>query len=139
MHTAAVGADEDQSEEEDLENFSDISDNSDLFHVEAEATEVPRTDEDQEMAIVDTIVPHLREHPLLPLMAKNPTMKLAILRFAVVAVYHPCTAAFEVVDGHASASPKATGTWSGFCAFIWSRLIGARKWRVFPQTPGHGE
>ena len=72
-------------------------------------------------------------------MAKNPTMKLAILRFAVVAVYHPCTAAFEVVDGHVSASPKATGTWSGFCAFIWSRLIGARKWRVFPQTPGHGE
>ena len=72
VHTAAVGADEDQSEEEDLENFSDISDNSDLFHVEAEATEVPRTDEDQEMAIVDTIVPHLREHPLLPPDGQKP-------------------------------------------------------------------
>ena len=60
LHAAAVGADENQSEEEDLENFIDISDNSDLFHVQAKATEEPRTDEDKDMAIVDTIVPHLR-------------------------------------------------------------------------------
>ena len=38
-----------------------------------------------------------------------------------------------------SASPKATGTWSGFCALILSRLIGARRWRAFLRQPGHGE
>ena len=54
VSATATGADEGLPEEEDLENFSDISDNSDLFHVEAKATEVPRTDEDLDMAIVDT-------------------------------------------------------------------------------------
>ena len=59
--------------------------------------------------------------------------------FAVVAAFHSGTAAFEVVDGHANASLKATGTRSAFCAFILSRLIGMRRWRAYLRQPGHGE
>eukprot|EP00973_Karenia_brevis_P054783 7615972-Karenia_brevis.AAC.1 len=46
--------------------FSDISDNSDVFHVEAAPSELPRADEDATIRIVRTIVPHLRDYPLLP-------------------------------------------------------------------------
>ncbi len=53
-------------EDEDEDAFSDISDNSDIFHVEAVSSEVPRTREDEELAIVESIVPDLREFPLLP-------------------------------------------------------------------------
>ena len=44
--------------------ISDISDNSDFFHVEAVSSEVPRTTEDA-MLIVRSTVPHWREYPLL--------------------------------------------------------------------------
>ena len=61
------GDDDIQGGEEDdgVDDFSDISDDSDLFHVEAKDVGAPRTDEDKDEAIVDTIVPHLRDRPLL--------------------------------------------------------------------------
>eukprot|EP00973_Karenia_brevis_P001340 182074-Karenia_brevis.AAC.1 len=46
--------------------FSDTSDDSDVFHVEAAYSELPRTEQDAMIRIVRTIVPHLREYPLLP-------------------------------------------------------------------------
>ena len=62
------GDDDIQGDEEDdgVDDFSDISDDSDLFHVEAKDVGAPRTDEDKDDAIVDSIVPHLRDRPLLP-------------------------------------------------------------------------
>ena len=62
------GGDDIQSggEDDGVDDFSDVSDDSDLFHVEAKVVDEPRTDEDREMAIVDSIAPHLRDHPLLP-------------------------------------------------------------------------
>ena len=61
----------------DLESLSDVSDNSDLFHVAARPSETPRTLEDEELAIIDSIVPHLRDYPLLPPRAKEPTESFA--------------------------------------------------------------
>ncbi len=55
----------------DLESLSDISDNSDLFHVSATTFSHPRTLEDKDMAVIDTIVPYLRDYPLLPPKAGN--------------------------------------------------------------------
>eukprot|EP00973_Karenia_brevis_P058409 8134213-Karenia_brevis.AAC.1 len=43
-----------------------ISDNSDVFHVEAAYSELPRTEQDAIIRIARMIVPHLREYPLLP-------------------------------------------------------------------------
>ena len=62
------GDDDIQGGEEDdgVDDFSDVSDDSDLFHVEARNVGAPRTDEDKDMAIVDSIVTHLRDRPLLP-------------------------------------------------------------------------
>ena len=53
-------------EDDGVDDFSDISDDSDLFHVEAKDAWAPRTDEDKDDAIVDTIVPHLRNRTLIP-------------------------------------------------------------------------
>ena len=49
-----------------VDDFSDVSDDSDLCHVEAKDVGAPRTDEDKEMAIIDSIASHLRDRPLLP-------------------------------------------------------------------------
>ena len=52
--------------EDDLDSLSDVSDNSDLFNVCAKQTAQARTLEDEDLEIIDGIVPHLREYPLLP-------------------------------------------------------------------------
>jgi len=57
--------------DEEFDVFSDISDNSDLFHVEAKESENPRTDEDKELEIIESIVPFLREFPLLPVDGRD--------------------------------------------------------------------
>ena len=50
-----------------VDDFSDVSDDSDLFHVEAKKNVgEPRTDEDKDMAVVDSIASHLRVRSLLP-------------------------------------------------------------------------
>ena len=65
--------DKDEStEDEELERYSDISSDSDVFNVEPRPVDEPRTDEDREMAIVNTIVPYLREYPLLPVDGRDP-------------------------------------------------------------------
>ena len=61
-----VKRNKENDKEEDLESLSGVSDNSDLFHVEARATPGPRTVEDEDLAIIDSIVPHLHDYPLLP-------------------------------------------------------------------------
>ena len=68
------GDDDIQGGEEDdgVDDFSDISDDSDLFHVEAKGARTPRTDEDNDEAIVDSIVPHLRERLMLPPDGEEP-------------------------------------------------------------------
>ena len=50
--------------EEDV--FSDISDNSDIFHVTVKSPDEARTPEDQDLQRIDSIVQHLRDYPLLP-------------------------------------------------------------------------
>ena len=46
--------------------FSDISDNSDIFHVSVKFPDEARTPEDVEMQRKDSIAQHLRDYPLLP-------------------------------------------------------------------------
>ena len=66
MDTDGDGDIHGDEEDDGVDDFSDISDDSDLFHVEAKDVGAPRTDEDKDDAIVDSIVPHLRDRPLLP-------------------------------------------------------------------------
>ena len=54
-----------------MDELSDISDNSDLFHVEAKPIGC-RTDEDKDLVIVASIALHLREYPLLPYDGVDP-------------------------------------------------------------------
>ena len=74
-----VGAAEEESvpeEDQNFDEFSEISDNSDLFHVEAVQAEEPRTDEDADLRLCEEIMVHLREHPLMPVDGRD-TMKTA--------------------------------------------------------------
>jgi hypothetical protein len=52
--------------DEDLESLSDVSENSDLFHVSARETPEPRTAEDRDLETIRSIAQHLRKYPLLP-------------------------------------------------------------------------
>ena len=47
-----------------VDDFSDASDDSDMFHVAAKVVGEPRAGEGPEMAIVDCTVPHLWGRPL---------------------------------------------------------------------------
>ncbi len=49
-----------------MDSLSDVSDNSDLFHVTCKDSSSSRTPEDQDLLIIESIVPHLRDYPLLP-------------------------------------------------------------------------
>ena len=66
-------------DDDDLEPLSDISDNSDPFHVSAKVIVEPKTDEDKDLQIEESIVPHLREYPLLPPDRKDPTQSFTDL------------------------------------------------------------
>jgi predicted small metal-binding protein len=50
----------------ELDEFSDISDNSDIFHVEVLPSEVPRTPEDADIQRISQLKHHMRRYPLLP-------------------------------------------------------------------------
>ena len=58
-------------DDDDLDRLSDVSDNSDLFHVAAVESTEPRTDEDSDVRVCRSIVPHLRDFPLLPLDGRD--------------------------------------------------------------------
>ena len=63
-----------QSEDDNSESeaFSDISDNSDMFHVATRDSAPPRTPEDVDLALIDSIAAHLRDYPLLPPDVSDP-------------------------------------------------------------------
>ena len=50
----------------DIDSCSDISDNSDLFHVAVKPSEAARTTEDEDLEIIASIAKKLRRYPLLP-------------------------------------------------------------------------
>ena len=60
-----------ESDADDVDAFSDISSDSDVFNVKAIKVTAPRTDEDADLAIAYGIMKHLREYPLLPLDGKD--------------------------------------------------------------------
>ena len=62
----AEDAEKQDLHDEDLDSLSDVSDNSDLFHVSCKESGSGRTPEDKELIVIESIVPHLREYPLLP-------------------------------------------------------------------------
>lgn len=71
VHSGSAAGDTDGEEDIvppdiDIDVFSDISDNSDIFHVEAEKRSTWITNEDAEQQLIVSLVPHLREFPLLP-------------------------------------------------------------------------
>ena len=53
-------------DEADVDDFSDVSDNSDLFHVEVDPEREFITAEDQDLEHIRTLAQHLRPYPLLP-------------------------------------------------------------------------
>ena len=55
----------------DIDSCSDISDNSDLFHVAAKPSEAARTTEDEDLEIIESIAKKLRRYPLLPCVSGN--------------------------------------------------------------------
>ena len=61
-----IGEEAPSDKEAEEECFSDVSDNSDIFHVEAVQTELPRTREDEDLARVQRLRAHMRSFPLLP-------------------------------------------------------------------------
>ena len=67
------GAMSSENEADDVDAFSDISSDSDVFNVKAVKVTAPRTDEDADLAIAYGIMKHLREYPLLPLDGRDQT------------------------------------------------------------------
>ena len=61
-----------EGENSDSEAFSDISDNSDIFHVATDDSAAPRTPEDVDLALIDSIAAHLRDYTLLPPDVRDP-------------------------------------------------------------------
>ena len=63
-----------ESEEENPESeaFSDIGDNSDISHIAVKNTDMSRTPEDVDLALIDSIAAHLRVYPLLPPDVSDP-------------------------------------------------------------------
>ena len=57
----------------DIDSCSDISDNSDLFHVAAKPSEAARTTEDEDLEIIESIAKKLRRYPLLPCVSGDGT------------------------------------------------------------------
>ena len=49
-----------------MDALSDVSENSDLFHVSAVISAEPRSEEDADIRICRNIASHLRDFPLLP-------------------------------------------------------------------------
>ena len=58
--------DSDAPSRADTENFSDISDDSDLFHVSVKEDKSWTTRQDRELQAIRRIAQDLRDHPLLP-------------------------------------------------------------------------
>ncbi len=54
---------------EDADEFSDVSNDSDVFHIAASHAPEPRTDEEMDLCLAESIVEHLRDFPLLPVDA----------------------------------------------------------------------
>ena len=57
---------ESQVDEESVDSLSDVSDNSDIFHVAPCNDITTATLEDEDIDIIDNIKQHLRTYPLLP-------------------------------------------------------------------------
>ena len=55
-----------EDKDEDLESLSDMSENSDLFHVSVRESTEARTAEDRDLETIQSIALHLRKYPLLP-------------------------------------------------------------------------
>ncbi len=74
-HTLGAGtgdgkASDPLSEElEDADEFSDVSNDSVVFHIAASHAPEPRTDEEMDLCLAESIVEHLRDFPLLPVDA----------------------------------------------------------------------
>ena len=64
-HQASSLSDHSASEK-DADEFSDISDNSDLFHVEVDQSKSWCTPEDEDLITIRELKQHLREYSLLP-------------------------------------------------------------------------
>ena len=58
--------------EHDLDSLSSVSDDSDIFHVEAHPDPPFTTLEDEELERIQKLVPFLRDYPLLPPQASDP-------------------------------------------------------------------
>jgi hypothetical protein len=65
-HAPEKKKDGSQSDDAGDDAFSDISDNSDIFHVECVTSEAPRTPEDADLARIRRLAAHMRKYPLLP-------------------------------------------------------------------------
>ena len=104
-----VGAAEEESvpaEDQNFDEFSEISDNSDLFHVEAVQAEEPRTDEDADLRLCEEIMVHLREHPLMPVDGRD-TMKTESFTDTHSGVRLPlCHCSFKGCDWSYDVAPK---------------------------------
>ena len=65
----------DTRDDESIDSLSDVSDNSDIFHV-APSNDIPiQTLEDQDIEIISKIKQHLRSYPLLPAKQTDDTGK----------------------------------------------------------------
>ena len=65
-----------QQEEEEtalLDTFSEVSDCSDIFHVQEDPDRDFVTEEDKDLELIDALAEHLRDYPLLPPDAKDKT------------------------------------------------------------------
>ena len=93
-------------EDENFDEFSEISDNSDLFHVEAVSAAEPRSDEDADLRICEEIMVHLREHPLMPVDGRD-TMKTTSFTDTHSGVRLPlCHCSFKGCDWSYDVAPK---------------------------------
>ena len=71
--STTANAEEDGNDEVmEVDSLSDISDDSDLFHVSHVPSSVPRTREDKDLQIINSIAKHLRRYPLLPCDGTDP-------------------------------------------------------------------
>ena len=135
----AVATSGDDIDDADEEVSSDISENSEIFHVEVVHAESSHTTEDEELAIVESTVPayetsrfYLSTVVLEQRIRATPTC-------TAVLVYLCYSADSKGAGGAATFFQSGVGVWRGCFRYIYKRSAATKRCSGFQQTLGSSQ
>ena len=90
----------------DTEDFSDISDDSDLFNISVKEDKTWTTRQDHEIEAIQRISDDLRDHPMLPPDPTDPDKDFTIIAAAIY--YPPAHCAYRGCQGTQNRTGRLT-------------------------------